>query len=219
MAASSLCLAALILSVLAVGLPASAAPRDAGASYNLLLSKRLNDDWFLISRSNLASRDHFGDNFFAYTGAALGYRIDNRYSVRLGYRHARIRPGERWLDEHRPFAELYFADTFDGYRVTNRSRVERRLFDYRDDDVRLRHELVVEAPASVLGGGLRPYVEEELFYSTRDDRVESNWLGVGLAWRPARGIKLKAGYRWNRFRIGDEWRDRDVLVVGVNLFL
>ena len=31
-------------------------------------------------------------------------------------------------------------------------------------------------------------------------------------------IKLKVGYRWNRFRVGDDWRDRDTLVTGINLF-
>ena len=65
---------------------------------------------------------------------------------------------------------------------------------------------------------MQPYAEEEFFYRTNDDRFEANWLGAGLAWRPAEGIKLKVGYRWNRFRIGDDWRDRDTLVNGINLF-
>ena len=32
------------------------------------------------------------------------------------------------------------------------------------------------------------------------------------------GVKLKLGYRWNRFRAGDDWANRNVLVTGVNVF-
>jgi hypothetical protein len=34
-----------------------AAERDSGASLNLLLQAPISDNWFLISRSNLASRN------------------------------------------------------------------------------------------------------------------------------------------------------------------
>jgi opacity protein-like surface antigen len=38
-----------------------------------------------------------------------------------------------------------------------------------------------------------------------------------LAWRLADGVKLKLGYRWNRFRAGDSRANRNVLVTGINL--
>ena len=196
----------------------AAASTDSGSSLNLLLKADLSDDWFLISRSNLASRNNHEDFFFGYTGAALGYQFTRRWSVRAGFRHAWIRVGDEWLEEDRPFVETYFADTVEGFRVSNRARIEFRFFDYREDDVRLRNELTIEAPWSLTQLGLRPYLEEELFYSTDAGHVEANWLGGGLAWQPAKGVKLKAGYRWNHFRIGDEWRDRDVVVAGLNLF-
>ena len=49
--------------VLLAGL-ASAAPRDSGSSLNLLLKAPLDDDGFVISRSNLATRDHHGKVFW-----------------------------------------------------------------------------------------------------------------------------------------------------------
>ncbi len=195
------------------------APRDSGSSLNLLVKAGLSEDWFVISRSNLASRNNHEEFFFGYTGAALGYQVNDAWSVRAGYRHAWIQPQDDWLEEDRLFAEVYFADRFDGLRLTNRARVEFRFFDYRDDDIRLRNEITLEAPWSLTRLDLRPYLEEELFYGTNAGRFEANWLGGGLAWRPAKGVKFKVGYRWNRFRVGDDWRNRDVLVVGLNLFL
>lgn len=197
---------------------AHAAERDSGSSLNLLLKAKLDDNWFLLSRSNRATRNDHDDFFFAYTGASLGYQLGRTWSVRAGYRRSGIKLGGDWLYEDRPFAELYASDRWDGYRVTNRARIEWRLFDSRDDDVRLRNEITLEAPWSFTALELKPYLEEEFFYSTDRSEFEANWLGGGLAWRPEKGVKLKAGYRWNRFRVAGEWRDRDVLVLGMNLF-
>lgn len=194
------------------------AERDAGGSYNLLLKAKLDGNWFVISRSNLATRNQHRQLFLGFAGAAIGYQLTDTWSLRLGYRHAWIRPRDEWLEEDRVFIEAYYANTVDGYRWSNRSRVELRYFDYRDDDIRVRNEVTVEAPLSLTPLRLRPYVEEELFYGLDAGRVEANWLGVGLAWRPMDGMKMKLGYRWNRFRVGDEWRDRDVFVAGLNLF-
>jgi hypothetical protein len=191
---------------------------DGGMSHNLLLKHSLNDDWFLISRSNLASRRHYDDNFFGYTGIGLGYNMNQSWSLRVGYRHAWIRPGDKWLEENRPYVEAYYAKSFDGFRLSNRSRVEFRFFDHRDDDIRFRNEIVVEAPWEFTSLKLKPYVEEEFFYDCDANRIEANWLGGGLSWRPMKGVKLKLGYRWVRQRIGENWSNRNVIVTGVIFF-
>jgi opacity protein-like surface antigen len=194
------------------------AAQDAGGSYNLLLKASITDDWFVISRSNLATRNNFGDEFLAYTGASLGYQITPRLSLRFGYRRAWFRFGEDWQPENRAMLEGYFADRIGGFRLTNRLRAERRYFSWRDDDTRLRYEITVEAPWKLTPLAFRPYLEEEAFFSTNRGHFEANWLGGGLAWRPADGVKLKLGYRWNRFRAGGSWANRNVLVTGINLY-
>jgi hypothetical protein len=194
------------------------ADRDSGASYNLLLKAPINDDWFVISRSNLASRNDFDEHFLAFTGAALGYQVSDAWSIRLGYRQAWFRVQDDWLEEQRPFLEAYYAERFEHARLTSRSRFEYRIFDYRQDYWRFRNEFTLEGNSPLGSTPLRPYLEEELFYDTNNARFEANWLGAGLAWRPRKGVKLKLGYRWNHFRVGNSWRDRDVLVTGVNIF-
>lgn len=193
------------------------AASDSGASLNLLLKAKLTDDWFLLSRSNIASRDRYKDWFFGYTGVSLGYQLDDRWSVRLGYRQAWIELDE-WQVEQRPFAEAYFAKQIGDMRFSNRTRLEFRYFDYRDDELRLRNEITLQTPWKLTSLELQPYLEEEIFIGDNINQVETNWLTGGLAWRPQKGLKLKAGYRWNRFRVGDDWRDRDVLVLGLNLY-
>jgi hypothetical protein len=212
-----LALGHLVVAVLLVT-GAAHAERDFGVSYNLLLKADIADDWFVVSRSNLATRNDNEDEFLTYTGAAIGRQLTDTWSARVGYRHARLRLGDKWRPEDRPFFEAYGRASFDGWQVSNRARVEFRFFDHRDNDVRLRNEIGIEAPLPLTALGLRPFVEDEVFYSTEGGQFEANWLTLGLAWRPVKGTKLKAAYRWNRFRVGDDWRDRDVLVLGLNLF-
>lgn len=194
------------------------AAQDAGGSYNLLLKVSISDDWFVISRSNLATRNNFRVEFLAYTGASLGYQITPHLSPRFDYRRTWFRFGENWQPENHSMLEDYFADRIGGFRLSNRLRAELRYFSWRDDDTRLRNEITVEAPWNLTPLAFRPYLEEEAFYSTSRGRFEANWLGGGLAWRSANGVKLKLDYRWNRFRAGDSWANRNVLVTGIKLY-
>jgi len=209
---ATICLFCLLLG------PATRADPDFGVSLNLLVKADLENDWFIISRSNLATRDNNGELFFGYAGAALGFQFTDSASLRIGYRQARLKVGAQWQREDRPFVELFSRFDANDWRFSNRARVEFRFFDYRDDDIRLRNEIALEAPARLTPLALQPFLEEEIFYALNANRVEANWLTLGLSWRPFGGAKLKAGFRWNRFRIGDEWRDRDVLVLGFNRF-
>jgi hypothetical protein len=210
-------IAAVLLTGMVWSVPAHP-EQDSGASHNLLLKLDLDDRWFLISRSNLASRNDFRDQFLGYTGASLGYQLTPALSLRVGYRRAWLRLGEDWQPEDRAMIEGYYAVSPGGVRITNRARVELRWFDWRDDDIRLRNEITLEAPWLLTPMGLRPYLEEEVFYSTNAGRFEANWLGGGLTWSPRKGVKLKLGYRWNRFRAGDDWANRNVVVTGLNIF-
>ncbi|NNJ90823.1 MAG: DUF2490 domain-containing protein [Gammaproteobacteria bacterium] len=208
----------LILAVSVLPLTVSAESRDSGLSWNLLLKSKINDDWFVLSRSNIASRNDNSDYFFGYTGVSLGYQLDKIWSLRLGYRYAAIKPQNNWLKENRPFLEAFASTKLNDYKLTSRSRLEWRKFDYRENDIRLRQEFTLEAPMQFTELELKPYLEEEIFYSNNHQRIEANWLGGGLAWRPEKGVKLKLGYRWNHFRLGNKWHNRDVIVIGLNLF-
>ncbi len=191
---------------------------DWGSSHNLLLKKTINEDWFLLSRSNLATRRDNEQLFLGYTGASLGYRINKDWSVRVGYRVARFRIGEDWRTERRPMVEAYYGGTHDGWRLSSRSRIEFRQPDWRENDVRLRQEFTVTAPLKLTPLEIKPFAENEIFYSTRNDWVEANWATAGLSFFPIDNVKVKAGYRHNRIRIQGNFITRHILVTGVNIF-
>lgn len=162
-------------------MPGVQAEEDWGSSHNLLVKKAINEDWFMLSRSNLATRRDNEQLFLGYTGVSLGYQINREWSVRAGYRVARFRIGENWRTERRPMIEGYYASMHDGWRLSSRSRIEFRQPDWRKNDVRLRQEFTVTAPSKLTLLEMQPFMENEIFYSTRNDWVEANWTTAGLS--------------------------------------
>lgn len=201
-----------------LGLQLSAAS-DEGASANLYIKAKLNEQWFLISRSNLATRNYHDEIFIGYTGAGLGYQWTPSLSFRVCYRRFWLKLGDDFEAENRPFVESYHRAEYEGFQISNRTRAEFRFYEYdKADDVRLRHEIVVEAPWTWSRFELKPYAEEELFWNVDNHEVEANWLGLGFSWKPRPDVKMKLGYRWVRQRIGDNWSNRNVIVTGLNFY-
>ena len=198
--------------------PGGQAEDDWGSSHNLLVKKTINEDWFLLTRSNLATRRDNEQVFLVYSGASLGFQINKKWSVRAGYRVARFRIGDDWRTERRPMVEAYHGSMHDGWRLTSRSRIEFRQPDWREDDVRLRQEFTATAPFKLTHLEMQPFAENEIFYSTRNDWVEANWTTAGLSFFPIDNTRFKAGYRHNRIRIQGEFITRHTLMLGVNIF-
>lgn len=191
---------------------------DWGSAHNLLIKKTLNKDWFVISRSNLAFRRDNEQLFLGYTGASLGYQFNKEWSARAGFRQAYFKIGEDWREEQRPMLEAYYADVFNGFRFTSRSRAEFRYRDWTDDDTRLRQEFTLTAPWKFTPLEFKPYIANEIFYSTREQWIEANWFDLGLSFFPKDGVKMKVGYRLNRLRIQGDLTNRHTLVTGLNFF-
>ena len=198
--------------------PALRGGTDWGSSHFFQVNYTLSEKWFLIHRSLLSTRDDFNDTFFAMGDLAVGYKLGGGWSARAGYRKAWLQPADDWLPEDRPFVELRHFTVRKGFLISNRPRFEFRFYEDRPDHTRFRHELVLEAPWKFTPLELRPYLEEEVFYSFNRGGIEGNWFTIGLAYRPSERVKLKLGHRWLMQKIGSETIYRNVVSTGLLLF-
>ena len=189
-----------------------------GSAHNLFIKKTINERWSILSRSLFTTRDDFDDTFFATADLGVGYSFSKKIRASVAYRHAWFRPGDEWLEENRPLINLSIFQKWGAYRITNRSRMEFRFFDYKDDDLRFRNELRIETPWQIPGIPLKPYFEEEFFFSKNAEKIDMNWLTAGLYYKPAPRVKLKCGYRWYTQELGGEWRNRHMLVTAMNFY-
>ncbi len=206
-----------LLSICAVCCASLSAAPWAG-DHVFALKADLDEQWTVHSQSKAVLRDNFSEFLGGYTGMGLSYQLTEHWNARAGYRHVWADSGEEWLQESRPYAEAAYARSIEGFRVKNRGRFEYRAFDFEKDDMlRYRNQLAVEAPWKLTALELQPFVEEEVFYSVDEERIDMNRLGAGLAWRPLEGFKLKFGYRWTYFRSGEDFVSRNVLTTALSL--
>lgn len=195
-----------------------AAEGDWGYAHNNYIKIGLTEKWSFLHRSQFALREDMSDLFFGFADAGLGYRFHPSWRIDGVYRRAWIEPGDTWLIEDRPLVNLTWFGKVSDARISNRSRIEFREYRWdKADDIRFRNETRLELPWGL--AGLKPYFEEEFFWSANLEDFEMNWLTGGLAYKAGKHVKLKLGYRWIYIRnFAGTWENRNQLVSGINLF-
>lgn len=166
----------------------------------------------------MVSRDNMSNPFFATADIGLRYKFTPNWSTDVVYRAAWLELGEDWRYENRPLINLNYSTNWQGYRLTHRSRVEFRIFEEASDDIRYRSEYRIVFPHELTRFKLKPYIEEEFFYSVNAEEVNENWLSAGFRYRLNPNTILKLGYRWQARKSQNQWQDRNVLVTGILLF-
>lgn len=197
---------------------------DAGVANNVIIKKTLSEDWYLISRNLLTTRNGVDEVFFGYldlnVGRKLGRFVGGNWSWEVGYRHAWLRVSDFWRDEYRPSSGIIYQTKLFDWTLTNRNRLEYRRFesDLAPDRFRYRNETRIIAPYEFTSWKIRWYVEEEWFYELTDDGFNFNWLSTGFRWRVKDGVVAKLGYRWQAQKFGEDWSHRHQLVTGILFF-
>ena len=54
---------------------------DTGTSQNLFLKAKIDDVWFVTSRSNFATREGTDDLFFGFADVNIGYKLSAAWSA------------------------------------------------------------------------------------------------------------------------------------------
>lgn len=128
---------------------------------------------------------------------ALGYKVDNNFSLWAGYDWLSTYR-EQTINEHRPWQQALLINRFGYMTVSNRFRIEERIFE--DGTIaRGRYRLRVDIPLdkeSVMDF----VVFDELFVNfnaaaMRDSGLDENRLFVGLNRRISHHVAFEAGYQ------------------------
>ena len=213
--------AALLLAAVLLSHPSTAKEGDWGLVEINYVKASLPGKWSVQSRSQLTWRDDFDEFYFWFIDAGLAYSLTPAWRTELYYRHAYWLVADEWEQERRPTAAIDWTGKLKGIRLNNLSRLEFRDYQWdKQEDFRFRNRTVAEFPWEILPGGIKPYLEEELFYGFNNETVEINTLTGGVYCKPKPKLKVKAGYRWTAIRTGRDlkWENRNQLVTGIALF-
>ncbi|MDZ8118645.1 DUF2490 domain-containing protein [Pontiella agarivorans] len=192
------------------------AERPWASTSELILLYNINPEWQIFSNSRL----RFGDDFdtfnmwFADIGAH--YRFHKNFNIGAAYRYLEYRVSGDWEGENRPMIQGHWFGSVADIKLRNRCRFEFRDYDFdRDDDVRFRNQTRAEFPWGIYG--VKPYLEEEFFYSFNADNINQSWLTGGVYFKPADKTKVRVAYRWvaTRASSNHEWKSANELYVAL----
>lgn len=161
--------------------------------------------WQYTLESQVKFADH-DEKMAQYTWrAAVGRQLGAHWSAWAGYSHAEVDTPltSRPYREHRPFAQLAWTDTAQGFSLTGRLRVEDRLLNTGSDaGLRTRHLARISHPLAD-SARLSGVLWDEVFLNWNDTDFGSrrgfdqNRLFGGVGWRHSETVRWETGYLHN----------------------
>ncbi|MDF7807919.1 DUF2490 domain-containing protein [Pontiellaceae bacterium B12219] len=168
------------------------------------LTYNVTKEWSVFARSGLQFARNEIDLNLAFLGGGAAYKFHDHWKIGAAYRHLWASIDSQSGQENRPMIELTWFDAFEDIRLSNRSRFEFRLYDFdKENDFRYRNQTRAEFPWGIFG--VKPYLEEEFFYSKNSEEINQNWLTGGIYFKPVDVMKIRVAYRWVALKTNPEW--------------
>lgn len=150
------------------------------------------------------------DMGFVYKGIA------NWIDLSFNYRQAYEQPGNnQWREEHRPHINTTLRTSVLGLALSDRSRLEYRDREIKDDTWRYRNRLTVNMPLELTPLKLQPYLADEVFLNLDGEALEENRCYAGFAANLLKNLKGDIYYARRLIDSAGRWTDADV--VGIQL--
>ncbi|WP_372798703.1 DUF2490 domain-containing protein [Pontiella sp.] len=209
----------LLLTATSTILLPTAEASDWGGIHDYILKYSINDEWAVYNRYETISRDDFEDTYFGLIDLGLAYKLDDHWTLSGYYRQCWLQSASTgdWSTEHRPLVELNYGTKLNDIALSSRSRLEFRIYEGdKEDDMRYRNRLRADMPWDIVG--IKPYLEEELFFSDNyDGFFGQNWLTAGVYYKIDH-VKLRVGYRWQASKSGNSWKSKNLLATNLMFF-
>lgn len=195
------------------------------ASPKLLLAYD-NGDWQYWNRESIEgniTKDlkakidvefRFGDNcselYHQYSELGLSYRLCGWFDLGLNYRQVYERRGTSWNQENRPHLNATVKWGWLSLRFEDRSRLEYRAREGKDNIFRYRNKLTAKLP-NVTKFKIEPYLAAEPFYDFDASEVNKNRFYVGAGLKAVKNLKAGIYYMFEANKKNDSWTNIKVL--------
>ena len=176
----------------------------------------LNKDWEFTFEEELRFQDegsrlyyHHSELGFVYSGFADWVEFG------LNYRQVTSRNSDDdWVTENRPHVNVTLMTELAGLYFEDRSRLEFRDRNEKDDIWRYRNKFSVKFPKLAILQ-MQPYIADEVFINLNQDGYNNNRLYVGSSFELVKNIKADIFYMWQSTR--SNGGRKDINVLGFNL--
>jgi len=155
----------------------------------------------------------FGDNcselYHQYSELGLAYRCAGWLDLGLNYRQIYEKKGEVWNQENRPHINATLKWGWLGLKFEDRSRLEYRIREGKDNIFRYRNKLTVKLP-KINQFKIEPYIAEEPFYDFDASEVNKNRVYMGVSFKAVKNLKAGLFYMFEANKKNHSWTNINV---------
>jgi hypothetical protein len=202
----------LLLNALCVPL-ANAAIKDGdwqywnGEEFEIKLQKK----WKIKLEEELRFGESMGKLFYEHTQIGSFHDITPWFNLAAGYRDVFCKGVHQWQHEAMPFGEVMFKSAWNGFNLSDKSRLEYRMLEARTDNWRYRNKVTLKLPWRFTQFAIRPYVSNEfLIQMMKNDGYNENRLYGGLECTPWKNVSGDIFYLWQDLKRSAGWEDRNI---------
>ncbi len=172
----------------------------------------LNKDWKVTFEEELRFQDegsrlyyHHSELGFVYSGYA------DWVDFGLNYRQVFSRNStDDWVTENRPHVNITLKTKLAGLNLSDRSRLEFRDRNEKDDIWRYRNKFTVKFPKLAILQ-MQPYIADEVFINLNQEGYNNNRLYAGSSFELVKNIKADIFYMWQSTKSNGGRKDINVL--------
>lgn len=206
------CLVTAILVILLVGKRSLA---DGGFQFwNMeFASLDLNKDWTTTIEEQLKLGDRAGHFYYHHTDLGFVYGgLADWIDLGFNFKEVFIEEDDgHWSCENRPHLNVTVKGPLGGLDVSNKSRIEYRDREDKEDLWRYVNNLKVRLPFELTRFKFRPYVGDLIFLNMEGHAFDRNRIYSGVSFKLSKNLESELYYLWQLSESGDHWEDTNVL--------
>jgi len=183
----------------------------AGVSYDI------NKDWKVTFEEEFRLGDDGGHLYYHHSDLGFVYKSLADW-IDLGFNYRGVfekdSKGE-WRQENRPHLNITLKGKLFDLDLSDRSRFEYRDRENKKDLWRYRNKFTVKLPLELTKFKLQPYLADEVFINFDEEGYNRNRLYSGASFKLSKNLEGNIFYLWQSSRSGGDWKDINVLGVGL----
>ena len=145
--------------------------------------------------------------FYQHTEGGVEYAATSWLDLEFAYRHIWEREGAKWETENRPHINAMVKWAWWMFDLSNRSRVEFRVRQNKDDVTRYRNETGIEWSVPGTNKRLALFITDDVFVDFDIGRINGNKLEAGVITKLAERINLEIFFIKESCKAEEKWQD------------
>ncbi len=155
--------------------------------------------------------DSMSDYFYQAYEPSLTWKAAPWLDVTPSVEYIQQEKSGKWLDETVPKLTVQIKGDAGPLTLSNRSRMEYRLREAANDEWRYRDRLRLQLTKGVTAYKIRPYIEEELYYSFDEQLFNESRAAAGFGFEPVAWLKTELYFMGRSTLKSDVWTDSNIV--------